>query len=148
MPIAWVDRLFVKLTMMYGKQFLARWDGLDIDAVKCDWATELSGFDKCAHAIAYALQNLDPEKPPSVLMFRAIARRAPDIEVPALPAPKADPQRMAAELAKLGFIRDKVSTSSTSMKDWALRLKARHEAGELLSPNQVRCYKAALKEST
>ena len=147
LPIAWVDRIFSKLTLAYGNQFLARWQGLDLDAVKCDWATELSGFENHPTAIAFALQSLDPDKPPTVLMFRAIARRAPAVELPALPAPKADPQRVADELAKLGHIRDKVSSELTGMKDWAHRLKARHEAGDpTIKPIQIRCYKAALRE--
>lgn len=29
-------------------------------------------------------------------------------------------------------------------KAWAKRLKARHEAGDKLNANQIRCYKAAL----
>ena len=143
LPLPWVDRIFDKLTLVYGQQFLNRWRDLDLDAVKFDWGNELAGFENHPTAVAFALQNLDPDKPPTVLMFRAIARRAPAAEQPALPEPKADPARVAAELAKLAPLR-RVSESPNGMKGWAYRLKARHDAGEILNLNQVRCYTAAL----
>ena len=77
LPLPWVDRIFEKLTLVYGQAFLARWRDLDLDAVKADWAHELDGFERHPKAIAHALQALPPEKPPTVLQFRELARRAP-----------------------------------------------------------------------
>lgn len=103
LPATWIDRIFTKLTLVYGREFTARWDsvGVPIEAVKADWAHELDGFDKWPEAIAHALQNLPPDRPPTVLQFRALCRAAPAKELPQLPAPKADPARVKAELAKL-----------------------------------------------
>jgi hypothetical protein len=103
-PTTWVDRIFEKLTLVYGREFMNRWQGLDVDAVKADWAHELEGFEKWPEAIAHALKNLPPDRPPTVLQFRDIARKAPPKPVPLLPQPKADPARVQAELTRLRAI--------------------------------------------
>jgi hypothetical protein len=88
MPASWIDRIFDKLTMVYGHQFIGRWSGLDLAKVKADWSHELDGMESHPKSIAYALQHLDPDSPPSVLQFREICRRAPEERPPALPAPE------------------------------------------------------------
>lgn len=72
LPDAWVDRIFAKLSLVYGHQFLSRWDGMPLADVKADWAHELRGFAQNPHAIAYALEHLPAGKAPTVLEFRAI----------------------------------------------------------------------------
>lgn len=146
LPLPWVDRIFAKLTLVYGQQFLNRWRDLDMDAVKFDWANELDGFENHPTAIAFALQNIDPEKPPTVMMFRAIANRAPAADLPSLPAPKADPARVAAEFEKLTQLRT-TPTSPHGMKEWAYRLKERDARGEKINSYQRMSYKIALKET-
>lgn len=84
-PLSWVDKIFTKLTLVYGHEFLNRWRDLDIDAVKADWAHELRGFKDQPHAIAYALENLQFSKAPNVFEFREIARRAPPAGYKSLP---------------------------------------------------------------
>jgi hypothetical protein len=91
-----IDMVFTKLTLVYGRDFLGRWEGLNLSDVKNDWAHELSGFAQHPEAIAYALQNLTPGKPPTVLEFRAIARKAPLPEFVELPAPQADQEKVRA----------------------------------------------------
>lgn len=86
-----VDVVFKKLSLVYGRDFTGRWEGLDLVDVKSDWCHELAGFEKHPYAIKYALQNL-PQKPPTVLEFRAIARRAPEPDKPLLESPKANPE--------------------------------------------------------
>lgn len=155
LPLPWVDRIFEKLTLVYGQAFLARWRDVDLMAVKSDWAHELAGFAPkegesgaaCvgARAIAYALANLDPAAPPTVLQFRTLARRAPVPDVPRLPEPKADPERVAAELAKLAPIVATVRAASpVDHKAWAKRLMARVGEGDRLNPTVLRMAKAAL----
>lgn len=142
LPTAWVDRVFDKLTLVYGQQFLRRWSDLDLNAVKSDWAHELSGFEHHPKAIAWALQNLPMDKPPTVLDFKFLARRAPPEDLPRLEAPKADPARVAEELAKLAPVM-KAPTARPST-DWATRIVERAEAGELVSPATLRMAKDAL----
>ena len=145
LPLLWVDKIFEKLTLTYGQQFLARWRDVDLELVKMDWARELGGFEQKPEAIAYALQNLDDDKPPTVLVFRTIALRSPAAVQARLPEPAADPERMAAELAKFASIRAAANNSGYDHKAWARRLKARHEAGDKLSSYQVQCYREALR---
>lgn len=104
LPLPWVDRIFQKLTLAYGREFVARWEavGLSIADVKTDWCEELAGFASHPEAIAYALDNLPPDRPPTVGQFKALCRSAPPPPVKALPPPPpANPSRVAAELAKL-----------------------------------------------
>ncbi len=128
LPLPWVDRIFEKLTLVYGQAFLARWRDLDLDAVKHDWAHELAGFEAHPKAIAHALQTLPSDHPPTVLQFRELARRAPLPELPRLEQPAADVQRVAAELAKLATVRQQVA--SVNGRDWARRILDRKARGE------------------
>ena len=159
LPLPWVDRIFEKLTLVYGQAFLARWRDVDLLAVKSDWAHELAGFapkegeggaaSAGAQAIAYALANLDPATPPSVLQFRALARRAPAPTVSRLPEPKADPERVAAELAKLAPIVATVRAAApVDHKAWAKRIVARHNEGDRINPTSLRFANEALGLAT
>lgn len=44
LPSAWTEKLFTRLTTMYGNKFLDMWKGLDLYAVKQAWAEDLAGF--------------------------------------------------------------------------------------------------------
>lgn len=143
LPIPWVEKIFRKLIVTYGRDFLGRYEGLDIEDVKADWAHELRGFQQNPAALAYGLETCLGGKPPTVQDFKLACNRRPDTTL-ALPSPPADPERMAAELAKLSPLRKTGATFPVDHKAWARRLKARHDAGEKLNPNQVRCYTAAL----
>lgn len=145
LPLQAIDRLFLRMGATYGRDFTAKYEGADAMAVKSSWAHELSGFASNLRPIAWALENL-PEKTPNVIEFRAICRRAPAPETPRLPEPKADPARVASELAKLGHVREKTDQPH-GMKQWAHTLKARHAAGERLNQNKIRCYREALGET-
>lgn len=141
-----VDYVFDKLAAAYG----AAWDRslgqAPIADVKTVWGDALSGFlhsDDAKRSIVWALKNL-PERVVNAMEFRNLCRMAPARDKTlALPSPPADPTRVAAELAKLGHVR-KPAVSVHGMRDWANRLKARHDAGETLNLNQVRCMNAAL----
>jgi hypothetical protein len=145
LPLPWVDRIFTKLTLAYGQEFLRRWTDIDLGAVKSDWMHELSAFESAPHAIAFALDNL-PEKPPSVIQFKALCRQAPPLEVPRLEAPKADPARVAAELAKLSpiFLN---AVAKPNPRQWAHDILARKKAGEWFSPTVLKMAKDAVAAS-
>ena len=102
-----VDIVFKKLSLVYGRDFLGRWEGIDLTDVKSDWAHELSGYEGNPAAIKYALQNL-PNKAPTVLEFRSICQRAPDAPIAGhLDAPKANPEivRKALEAARTALTK-------------------------------------------
>lgn len=123
LPLPWVDRVFEKLTLVYGQEFLVRWRDIDLNAVKSDWCHELAGMESSPSRIAFALANL-PGRPPSVIQFRELCRSAPAPDVPKLPEPKADPERVKAELAKLAPIRAATAAMPADRLEWAKRIIA------------------------
>lgn len=146
LPLPWVDEIFRKLTLVYGQQFLNRWRDLDLGAVKVDWADKLDGLQNAPKAIAYALEHIDPAKPPTVIEFRALAYKAPLSDVPRIEAPRASTERIAAELAKLAPVRKAAALGGGhDPKAWAKKIIARHDAGEKILPISLRFAREALQ---
>lgn len=146
LPLLWVDRIFDKLTLTYGQAFLARWRDIDINAVKSDWMHELSGFEAFPSAIAHALSNL-PDKPPSIVDFKTLCRSAPAAGVPRIESPKADPERVKAELAKLAPLRNAPALASThDPRAWAKAILRDYTGGLRRSPAVVAMARNALGE--
>jgi hypothetical protein len=144
LPIKAIDRLFERLGATYGEQWNRQWANIPITDVKSAWAHELSGFAGQLEALAWGLENL-PERCPNVIEFRNLCRRAPAPELPRLPEPKADPERMRRELSKLGQIKQQVLAIKTlDGKEWARRIIAKHEAGENIRPVNLRFAQEAL----
>ena len=125
LPSAWVDRIFSKLTVAYGHRFLGLYSGIDLDAVKADWGDELAGFQQSAEAIRYGLEHLPSDSPPNVFQFRDICRKAPQYAPKALPAPAPDPEMVKTVRRAFKSINAYGST------EWAAKLRARIEAGEI-----------------
>lgn len=144
LPSKAIDRLFERLALTYGAQWANLWNGLDENAVKSQWSFELSAFGNRLEAIAWALENLPP-RAPNVIEFRQLCRLAPMPPEKLLPAPKADPERMRQELARLGAIAKERRAESFDHKFWARAIIARHEAGEKLNPTTLRFAREALR---
>jgi hypothetical protein len=144
LPLPWIDKIFHKLTLVYGREFIGRWEGLELADVKTDWAHELAGLEIFPEGIAFALQNMPSGKPPNVLEFRAMALKAPRPALKQLEAPKADPSKVADELRK-AVASVKKPTTSYDGKAWAKRLIARHDAGDRITPISLRFAREALR---
>jgi len=125
MPANWTEKIFMKLTLIYGRDFTGRWEGMNICDIKTDWSHELSGYENRPKSIAWALQNLPAGKPPTVLEFRKLCNTLPQEATVFIDAPKADPVRVAAVLAKLSDAPEK-----TDGREWARRKLAAHAAGD------------------
>ena len=69
LPMQWVERIFHKLTLIYGRDFTRRWDGMPLEEVKQDWAEELGRFAGQGEAIRYALEHVPDDRPPTVRAF-------------------------------------------------------------------------------
>jgi len=123
LPIKAIDRLFERLSATYGAAWTRQWLDVPMADVKTAWGHELSGFAGQLESVAWALENL-PERCPNVIEFRNLCRRAPAPELPRLPEPKADPERLKRELSKLGEIRAKAAanTGLVDHKAWARRI--------------------------
>ena len=114
-----IERLFDRLMATYGNEFLTKYGSADVGAVKSVWAHELAAFADSLHRIAWALENL-PERCPNAIEFKKLCYSAPAPDALALPEPKADPARLAAELAKLAPLREKLATTQkVDFKQWA-----------------------------
>lgn len=120
LPMKWVEQIFERLSVCYGRDFINRYEGADLQDVKDDWANTLGGFVSHGEAIAYGLNNLPEGKPPTAFEFRAVCRRAPAKKVPALESPKADPER----LAELAAGAKKSVGSNGDMAAWARKPKS------------------------
>lgn len=140
---ALVDMIFTKMTLVYGRDFLGRWEGLNLADVKTDWAHELGGFEPHPEAIAYALQNLTPGKPPTVLEFRAIALKAPLPQWQELPAPTLSGQKLTVEIAKIIALK-KRAKEVPGAKDWAKHIIENHRSGYKVRPVSLRFAREAL----
>ena len=146
MPHKAIDRLFDRLELTYGAEWLRKWENSPIADVKSMWSHELSHYANNLDAVAWALENL-PEKCPNVIEFRNLCRSAPAPEAPRLPEPKADPERIAVELTKLGEIKKKVLSSPISAgdgRDWARRILGRFESGLKTNACTLRFARGAL----
>lgn len=124
-----IDRVFSRLSATYGAAWDRAMGSAPLDDVKAAWAHELSGFADRLQDVAWALEHL-PERCPNLIEFRNLCRQAPAPAAPRLEAPKADPERVHAELAKLAAVRD---GARPDPKDWARRILARAEAGERIN---------------
>lgn len=133
MPISksLIDELFARLGIRYGSAFMRQWPDANPDVVKADWAEVLSGLR--GTDIGYALKYLPDGMPPNALQFRAIARRAPEPNEPRLEAPKADPARVAAIVAKLA---EKPADGMSPAERVAYVLRKKIADGVKLTPAQ------------
>lgn len=145
LPLKAIDRLFERLAATYGAHWVRQWADVPLADVKAAWGHELSGFAGNLQALAWALENL-PERCPNVIEFRNLCRAAPKPPAPQLPEPKADPVRLAGELAKLGEILSR-PVERVDGRDWARRIQARHQAGERLNVTVLRFSREALNHA-
>ena len=139
LPENWIDALFARLTGLYGNRFTNMWTGIDAHLVRTTWATELAGIRP--ESIKYALEHLPAEFPPSALQFKALCLQKPAADTPILTNDA--PAHPAVRKAVIEGMK-KPDPDAGDMKAWARRLKSRHDAGDVLNANQIRCYKNAL----
>lgn len=140
LPDAWVERIFARILVRYGAAWVRMWEGVDMAAVRADWADELAGMQNRPEAIAYGLRYLPQDRPPTVQAFKAQCNRLPEKDVPSLPSPPADPKVVAA-------VKQAITETPSDPRAWARRLKRRHEAGERLNMAQVGMYREALRDA-
>lgn len=112
---SWVDSLFARLAVRYGSAWSAKWEGLDMAAVRADWAEELAGLSNWPEAISYGLAHLPIDRPPNVAQFRDLCRAAPARRPVLSVVPQIEmseelrEQRRAEVRAKLKAVRAKLT---------------------------------------
>ena len=112
LPIEWVEKIFAKLSVTYGRAFISQYEGIDPQAIKEDWAHELSAYHAKPEAIKFALENLPVDKPPNVLQFRNMCRRCPEPVYKALPTPEPTPEERAKVRAMMDELRKKLTAKT------------------------------------
>lgn len=139
-----IDELFFRLATTYG----AAWDrslgGSQIADVKTLWLHELSGFT--TGDVKWALDNL-PEHCPNIIKFKNLCREAPRKQELALPPPvKANPEIVAANIAKVSGVMQAIGVRREDPKEWMRRIVRRFEAGEKITPTIMNMVRDGLKE--
>lgn len=104
-----VDLIFAKCMLVYGREFLARWEGQNIDEVKLDWARELGAVLSNPQAIKHALLHLPVERPPTVLQFRQLCVNHPVAPERRLNPPDPTPEEKQAVRSLLQQARDRIT---------------------------------------
>lgn len=77
LPDSWIERIFTRMSAMYGALFRERWRDCDLDEVKRVWAEELSSFSDNPECFGLALKAMVGECkfPPTLPEFVAICRK-------------------------------------------------------------------------
>jgi len=148
LPLPAIDWVFSRLLATYGRQFADLYADLNPGDVKTAWCHELAPFgrdDAGMNRIAWALENL-PDRAPNAIQFRNLCRQAPAEVAPPLPMPAANPERVRAELAKLGHVdkSKRMPANTHDSKAWAKRLIARDAGGDKIRPISLLFAKQAL----
>lgn len=69
LPASWIDKLFTRLTVMYGNKFADMWRGIDTDAIKQAWAEDLAGYsgDELKRGLAWCKTQTWPPTLPEFM---------------------------------------------------------------------------------
>jgi len=141
---AWIEKIFSKLTAIYGDEFTRNWRGIEADEVKDEWASALGGFE--AQDIAAALTECRAQpKAPNLPEFSAMCRRhmvnRVKVELPPLtPEEKAAAAVVAEKVAEGMRAGSEKKTGEywlngvlvTKYRTWAVNLLKREAAGEFI----------------
>ena len=136
-PANWLDRVFGLMLARFGSAWTAKWAGIDIEAVRSDWANVLAGLQERPAAIRYGLDNL-PDTPPTAVQFRTACNRMPEAMPVALPQPPASPEVVAK-------VRGAFVIDARDPLAWAYTLKAKEVSGCRLTPAQRDAWREALR---
>lgn len=141
-PLHWVESLFSRMAIRYGALWLNHWQGIDLDAVKLDWATELAGLSN--EALKFGVVNLPLDKPPTLGQFKALCLRSPvGVQRMLTNDVKADPQRVK-QLAEKARLATALKRSKNRLQ-WAYDLQEREKNGEHLNAAQMLMWRDALR---
>jgi hypothetical protein len=142
LPIAWIDRLFERFAMMYGRHWLDQWAGLDIDDVKASWSADLAFAS--GEQVRKALDHCKTQCkfPPTCPEFVGLCKAfSATYDRPALPdySKGTVDAKVRAEIAK--FL---TASKRRDPKDWARQVLAMEAAGTYPSHCGVEMAKRAL----
>lgn len=78
LPDSWIEKVFSRMSSMYGTLFSDRWRDCDLNDVKAAWAEELAGFSDNPECYGLALKAMVEECkfPPTLPEFFALCRNS------------------------------------------------------------------------
>lgn len=139
----WIERIFARLSGIYGSEFTYKWADVDNDSLKAEWADALGGFH--ADDIAAALQACRAQpKAPNLPEFAAMCRQNMNtrktVNIPPLaPEERIAAAKVAETIAKAMSAKEANTKGHmvngvlvTVYKQWAYELMVREAGGEQL----------------
>lgn len=151
----WIERIFTRLSGIYGSEFKYKWADVDNDSLKAEWADALGGFH--ADDIAAALQSCRAQpKAPNLPEFASMCRQNMNtrttVNIPPLkPEERVAVAKIAETIAKSmsakedntqGYMVNGVLV--TVYKQWAVRLMRHESGGESLQSVSAESWREAL----
>lgn len=130
---ALIDRIFTRMLVRYGAQWLRMFDGVDEKLLRADWAFQLAMFS--ASTVDYVLDHLPPDRPPNAAQFRVLAnnRPPPTFRRPRLAGPPPDPAAMARVMAEAARVRAELTDPKRISPSTWDRLRDADRAGAPLT---------------
>jgi hypothetical protein len=74
-----LDYVFARMGAIYGAVFVRHWEGVDHQLVRQVWGEECGRMLTYKPKLDYALQHMNPDRPPSALAFKKLLNDAPRI---------------------------------------------------------------------
>ena len=145
-PRELVEAIFARMVVRFGSIWVSRWAGVDMHAVKADWAKGLATTHR--HAIVYGIENMPTDTPPLLGQFKELCSRAPaqrplEIEDD---RPPADPARVARAPQRMAD--SQAVNAKKNRLQWAYDLQERDRGGERLTEAVRASYLLALAHDT
>ncbi|MFP4891248.1 hypothetical protein [Paraburkholderia sp. EG304] len=150
-PEAWIEKLFARMSAIYGARFADLWRGVPIDDIKAIWRYGLAGTsDEGLRRGAAALFHT--KYPPTLPEFIELCAPEPTMyqQHPALTDERrTSPDQAREQLAKIrelasGLLRKHGAPAGGGIR-WAYRLLQRAQDGEPITPHQIAFAKEAIE---
>lgn len=111
------DYIFTRMSAIYGNDFARKWDGIDPQIIRSEWKQTLGKFLCYKPSMDYALQHINPERPPSSLQFYKACQGGPAIPNPdakqiGFQAPKYSEQAKRQAIEKLKELQKQMKVSN------------------------------------
>lgn len=104
-----LDYIFARMGAIYGAVFVRHWEGVDHQLVRQVWAEECGRMLTYKPKLDYALQHMNPDRPPSALAFKKLLNDAPRI-----------PDKPHTLITKQPTIHEKIAATAAKEKALAM----------------------------
>lgn len=138
-PERWITELFTRMHRLWGNMFLDKWRDVEMAGLKIEWAKALRKLSsKELKAGVDALLTL--KFPPHLPEFYSLCKNSRLVdaaaEVPQLELPRATPEVVEANLARINRLKAPLAAPKEPGAEWAYRLLKR---GVSLPYEVLRC---------